>query len=442
MYIYKRHHFYTPNSTFFNFKDSNSHTPYNSMTKVSSFFSNVFMFVGGTLVTLVIILALWSFIKTPNFSTINLDFNLDQEGSTNFYDEPNLSYTIEKPIQNWDDKRRQWFNLHPSFKLEGQKDRVLIVSGSQSTPCKNPIGDHLLLRFFKNKVDYSRIHGYDVFYNNVLLEPKMFFFWAKLPAIRAAMVAHPEAEWIWWVDSDAAFTDMDFKLPLEKYKNHNFVVYGWPKLIYEKKSWTGINAGVFLIRNCEWSMDLIEAWAKMGPQSPEYNKWGEILRATFKDKNFPQSDDQSGLSYLLLKEKDKWGEKIYIESEYYFQGYWVDIIDTLDNITNKYFEIEKKIPILRRRHAEKVVSEIKVWEEYLIKDNYSIRRPFVTHFTGCEPCSGDYNPIYSWETCYNAMQKALNFADNQVLRKYGFVHNNLLDSSSVKPLPFDYPSNI
>lgn len=54
------------------------------------------------------------------------------------------------------------------------------------------------------------------------------------------MVAHPEAEWIWWVDSDAVFTDMDFKLPLDKYKNHNFVIYGWPKLIYEKKSWTGM----------------------------------------------------------------------------------------------------------------------------------------------------------------------------------------------------------
>lgn len=162
-----------------------------------------------------------------------------------------LSYTIEKPIQNWDDKRRKWLNLHPSFNIEGQKEHILIVSGSQSTPCKNPIGDHLLLRFFKNKVDYSRIHGYDIFYNNVLLQPKMFFFWAKLPAIRAAMVAHPEAEWIWWVDSDAVFTDMDFKLPLDKYKNHNFVIYGWPKLIYEKKSWTGINAGVFLIRNCQ-----------------------------------------------------------------------------------------------------------------------------------------------------------------------------------------------
>ncbi|KAK4366361.1 hypothetical protein RND71_014241 [Anisodus tanguticus] len=269
----------------------------------------------------------------------------------------------------------------------------------------------------------------------------MFFFWAKLPAVRAAMVAHPEAEWIWWVDSDAAFTDMDFKLHLKKYKDHNFVVYGWPKLIYEKKSWTGINAGVFLIRNCQWSVDLIEAWAKTGTTITIIRSWGEILRTTFKDKNFPQSDDQSGLSYLLLKDRDKNRDKIYIESEYYFQGYWVDIIGTLDNITDKYIGIEKNVNILRRRHAEKV-SELYVslWEEYLMKD--SLRRPFLTQFTGCEPCSGDHNAIYSWETCYDATQKALNFMDNQVLRKYGFIHKDLLDSSSVFPLPFDFPSNL
>ncbi|XP_016481083.1 putative glycosyltransferase 7 [Nicotiana tabacum] len=417
-------------------------------TKVSSFFSDWFVFVGGTLVALLVLLALWSFISpNPSFSTIiisksnTLDFNLNQDSqeAASFYDDPDLNYSIEKPIKNWDEKRNKWLKLHPTFN-PGIKERILVVSGSQSTPCKNPIGDHLLLRFFKNKVDYCRIHGYDIFYNNVLLQPKMFFFWAKMPAVKAAMVAHPEAEWIWWVDSDAAFTDMDFKLPLDKYKDHNFVVYGWPKLIYEKKSWTGLNAGVFLIRNCQWSMDLIETWAKMGPQSTEYDKWGQTLQSTFKDKNFPQSDDQSGLSYLLLKEKDKWGDKIYLESEYYFQGYWVDIIGQLDNITDKYLGIEKKMPSLRRRHAEKVSERYgKLWEEYLIKDKW--RRPFITHFTGCEPCSGDHNPIYSWETCYNAMQKTLNFADNQVLRNYGFVHKDLLDSSSVSPLSFDFPSN-
>lgn len=75
----------------------------------------------------------------------------------------------------------------------------------------------MLLRLFKNKVDYCRLHGIEIFYNNVLLHPKMFGFWAKYPVVKAAMLAHPEVEWIWWVDSDAVFTDMEFKLPLERY---------------------------------------------------------------------------------------------------------------------------------------------------------------------------------------------------------------------------------
>ncbi|KAK4434850.1 putative glycosyltransferase 7 [Sesamum alatum] len=183
----------------------------------------------------------------------------------------------------------------------------------------------------------------------------------------------------------------------------------------------------------------------MGPQAPEYDKWGEIQRATFRDKLFPKSDDQSGLVYLLLKEKEKWGDKIYVESEYYFEGYWMEIVGKFDNITDKYTEIEKGVGgALRRRHAEKVSGSYgRVWEEYLKEAGYgreSWRRPFITHFTGCQPCIGDHNQMYSGQTCFDAMQKALTFADNQVLRSYGFVHPDLLDPSTVDPLPFDYPA--
>uniref|UniRef100_M1BXL0 Uncharacterized protein n=2 Tax=Solanum tuberosum TaxID=4113 RepID=M1BXL0_SOLTU len=436
----------------------------NCRSKISSIFSDGFLFAGASIVALLVVWAFWSFMSTspnadPSFlitsadqnsalktpvDPVSLGFNLRYDPpDPTFYDHPDLSYTMEKPIKNWDEKRRQWLNLHPSF-IPGAEERILMVSGSQSTPCKNPIGDHLLLRFFKNKVDYCRIHGYDIFYNNILLQPKMWSFWAKMPAIKAAMIAHPETEWIWWVDSDAAFTDMDFKLPLDRYKDHNFVVHGWEKLLYEQQSWTSINAGVFLIRNCQWSMDLMEAWAKMGPQSPEYDKWGEILRTTFKDKIFQESDDQSGLAYLLLKEKEKWGNKIYVEGGYYFEGYWVEIVGTYDNITDRYLAIEKSEARLRRRHAERVSeSYASVWEEHLKEagyGRYSWRRPFITHFTGCQPCSGDHNQMYSGETCFDAMQKALNFADNQVLRKYGYMHKDLLDSSSVFPVPFNFPA--
>ncbi|KAL7090139.1 hypothetical protein ACP275_12G021900 [Erythranthe tilingii] len=440
----------------------------NGRSKAASFFSDGFFFVGGGLVAFLLVWALWSFFAlspsptptpTPTFSTSSFSAAVPEscDGGVSgpnlrydppeksFYDDPKLSYTIDTPpVKNWDEKRREWLKQHPSF-AAGADRRILLVTGSQPTPCKNPIGDYLLLKLFKNKVDYCRRHGIDIFYNNVLLHPKMFSFWAKTPTVKAAMLAHPEAEWIWWVDSDAAFTDMDFELPLEKYNHHNMVIHGWSHLIYEKQSWTSINAGVFLIRNSQWAMDFMDTWARMGPQSPEYDKWGEIQKSTFKDKIFPESDDQSGLVYLLLKDKDKWGDKIYLESGYYFEGYWMEIVGNFENITERYKQVEAAEGRLRRRHAEKVSEGyVPVWEEHLKEAGYgrgSWRRPFITHFTGCQPCSGDHNQMYSGQTCFDAMQKALIFADNQVLRSYGYVHPDLLDPSTVVPLPFDYPAS-
>ncbi|KAL3702059.1 hypothetical protein R1sor_020081 [Riccia sorocarpa] len=52
------------------------------------------------------------------------------------------------------------------------------------------------------------------------------------------------------------FTDMKFELLLDSYENYNMVVHGWYDMIYEKKSWVGLNTGRFVIRNCQWSLDL------------------------------------------------------------------------------------------------------------------------------------------------------------------------------------------
>lgn len=418
--------------------------------KTFSLIADGFLFVGGMSLAISLIWLLLSSIDPNPFETTtntteptsndvvqgsNSPSGVDPPELT-FYDDPNLSYSIENPIKNWDQKRQQWLKYHPNV-AQGMDTRVLIVTGSQPSVCRNPSGDHLQLRLFKNKVDYGRIHGHEIFYNNALLHPKMTGFWAKYPLVKSAMLAHPEAEWVWWVDSDAVFTDMEFKLPLEKYDNYNLVVHGWSHLVYDNNSWTSLNAGVFLIRNCQWSMELIEAWTRMGPQSPDYEEWGKTQKSILKDKLYPESDDQAALIYLLLKEKEKWGEKIFTESEYNFEGYWLGLVDKLDNITKRYVEIEQKVGILRRRHAEKVSEYYGLVREEYLKD--VIRRPFVIHFTGCEPCTGDHNPIYTWEACWNGMQKALNFADNQVLRRFGFFHPDLLNSSLVSSLPFDFP---
>ncbi|KAK2981202.1 hypothetical protein RJ640_030591 [Escallonia rubra] len=426
-------------------------------SKVVSFLKARLPFVGGALaVSLFLAWALWSSanlgfsMSTPmrseaknvsaTYCTIDAKQQYDPPEET-FYDDPRLSYSIEERVKNWDEKRREWLKHHPSFNA-GVSDRIFVLTGSQPSPCYNPTGDYLHLKLFKNKVDYCRIHGYGIFYNNAILHPKMPSYWAKTPLLRAAMTAHPEAEWILWVDSDAVFTDMEFKLPLDRYKNHNLVVDGWPDLIYEKRSWIGLNAGVLLFRNCQWSMDFMDDWASMGPQSPDYEKWGQVLKSTLKDKTYPISDDQSALVYLLLKQEYISGKKIYLENEYCFQCYWARVVNQLDDVTEKYVEIEKRESRLRRRHAE-VVSESygALREQYLQEAWYGKetgRKPFITHFTGCQPCSGDHNPKYAGDSCHDGMARALNFADNQVLRNYGFVHS-YLNSSSVTAVPFDSP---
>lgn len=355
-----------------------------------------------------------------------------------FYDDPKVGYTIEKSIKNWDTKRRDWLRLHPSYALRS-KERVFVVTGSQQWPCKSPVGDHLLLRLFKNKVDYCRINGFDLFYNNALLHPTMVTYWAKIPMVRAAMVAHPESEWIFWIDSDAVFTDMEFKPPLERYKKHNLVVDGWPNLIYEKKSWIAVNAGVFLIRNCQWSIDFLDIWANMGPKSPDYEKWGQILKSTLSDKTYPESDDQSALIYLLLKEKEKWAKKIYIENKYTLSGYWAGVVNNLEKIDESYSKIENLASEMKRRHAEKVNEYYADIKDRYIHEHGGEKRPFVTHFTGCQPCSGEH-PGYTDKACWEGMEKVLNFADNQVLKNYGFVRPDIKNTSSILPLPVDVPA--
>ncbi|KAJ8772979.1 hypothetical protein K2173_028156 [Erythroxylum novogranatense] len=310
---------------------------------------------------------------------------------------PNSTYTLGPKIANWDRERNVWLRQNPEFPshFANGKPRILLLSGSPPNPCDNPIGDHYLLKAVKNKIDYCRIHGIEIVYNMAHLDKELAGYWAKLPMIRRLMLSHPEVEWIWWMDSDAMFTDMVFEIPLSKYSKHNLVIHGYPDLLFDQKSWIALNTGSFLFRNCQWSLDLLDAWAPMGPKGPIREEAGKILTANLKGRPEFEADDQSALIYLLLSQKDQWMDKVYIENQYYLHGYWAGLVDRYEEM------IEKHHPGLGDE-----------------------RWPFVTHFVGCKPCGsyGDY-PV---ERCLKSMERAFNFADNQVLKLYGFGHRGLL----------------
>ncbi|XP_068657117.1 probable xyloglucan 6-xylosyltransferase 5 [Aristolochia californica] len=309
---------------------------------------------------------------------------------------PNVTYTLGPNITDWDEQRRQWLSQNPQFpNFVRGKPRILLVTGSPPSPCDNAIGDHYLLKGIKNKIDYCRIHGIEIIYNMAHLDKELAGYWAKLPLIRRLMLSHPEVEWIWWMDSDALFTDMVFEIPLQKYENYNFVLHGYPDLLFDKHSWIALNTGSFLFRNCQWSLDLLDAWAPMGPKGPIRDEAGKVLTAYLDGRPAFEADDQSALIYLLITRKDEWLDKVFVENQYYLHGYWVGLVDKYEEMLEKYH------PGLGDE-----------------------RWPFVTHFVGCKPC-GSYGD-YPLQRCLKSMERAFNFADNQVLQIYGFKHRGLL----------------
>ncbi|KAF6142488.1 hypothetical protein GIB67_039452 [Kingdonia uniflora] len=103
----------------------------------------------------------------------------------------------------------------------------------------------------------------------------------------------------------------------------------------------------------------------MGSKGNIRTEAGKVLTRELKDRPVFEADDQSAMVYLLATQREKWCDKVYLESGCLL----------------------------------------------------------VTHFVGCKPCGkfGDY-PV---ERCLKQMNRAFNFCDNQILQIYGFTHKTL-----------------
>ncbi|BBN02855.1 xyloglucan 6-xylosyltransferase [Marchantia polymorpha subsp. ruderalis] len=306
-------------------------------------------------------------------------------------------YSLGSKISDWD-KQRQDFAEDSAVTGLPKKSGIFLVSGQQPTSCSNAMGDHYYLKFLKNRVDYCRLHGIrNHLYNMADIDEGVNRVWAKLPVLRTLMLEHPDVEWFLWIDSDALITNMNYEVPLRRYKNHNFVIHGIKDLVYGKKQWSGVTTGAFLIRNCQWSLDFLEAWAVMADKKYE-EKWGTFLsdHLTERPRNQP-AEDQSAAVYTLANEPTKWSSKVYLEKADDMSRFW------------KQVDFSK------------------------LRDDPSLPKAFVTHFAGCQSCTGGATNA-SIAVCQAGMEKAFNFADNQVLARYGYLHSDLT-SYAVKPLP-------
>ncbi|ONM36759.1 putative xyloglucan 6-xylosyltransferase 5 [Zea mays] len=198
------------------------------------------------------------------------------------------NYRLQPRVTRWKAKRRRWLHQNPGFPSRDARGgpRVLLVTASPQGPCGSPDGDRFLLRATKNRLDYCRLHGVDMVHATARLEdPELRSAgygdgWAKLALLRRLMLAHPEVEWLWWLDVGALVTDMGFELPLARYEGAHLVVRGDSYQLFQRRAWDAASTASFLLRNCQWSLDLLDAWVVMAPKGRARHDAGELLTAT------------------------------------------------------------------------------------------------------------------------------------------------------------------
>ncbi|KAK4791236.1 hypothetical protein SAY86_031649 [Trapa natans] len=89
--------------------------------------------------------------------------NADEEQSDHNKANPSQPYMIGRKISKWDQLRAEWLKNNPSRPSTvgpSKMPRVLLVTGSSSELCENPVGDHLLLKSIKNKMDYDQSYKF------------------------------------------------------------------------------------------------------------------------------------------------------------------------------------------------------------------------------------------------------------------------------------------
>ena len=98
----------------------------------------------------------------------------------------------------------------------------------------------------ENRKIYCRKHNYIWRCLYKTLDPSRHPVWSKILWL-IQLIQEKKYDWIQWTDADSIVANMSIKI------EHLIMLAPFSNVIVSKDWWTGLNAGQFLIRSCEWS---------------------------------------------------------------------------------------------------------------------------------------------------------------------------------------------
>ncbi|KAK9789231.1 hypothetical protein WJX73_005530 [Symbiochloris irregularis] len=212
---------------------------------------------------------------------------------------------------------------------ERSTDRLVMLSGIPTSPCTLPWGDHFVSLATQNKQDWCRLHGHEFHVMasscDLRIRPGP---WQKIAMMRQALdeVSRDRAEWIAWIDMDIILGDIAFTFPLDKanYTGRDIITWGGRKAILAGDAYNGINTGVMLLRNTDFTRHIMDLTLHFG-QFPVNMSTEQVLK-----DNLPTYDigmlEQMSMVYVL-KQRPEYIPRLYFEHGYCFNCWYQDLDD-------------------------------------------------------------------------------------------------------------------
>ena len=174
---------------------------------------------------------------------------------------------------------------------------------------------------------YCESYGYDYINYEYLIDESIPAQWNKILIIKKIL---PHYDWIMWIDADAIIMNHNVKLESIIDNNYDLIVNKVYCSELFPKSKYNINTGVFLIRNCDWSIDFLDNVFYDDNQFAN-NKFlgGEYEQGSFRE-------------YLNKVDPDT----VLLKEDSYFNKYWpqedlklIDILNNFDRYKGYYYGI-------------------------------------------------------------------------------------------------------
>lgn len=246
-------------------------------------------------------------------------------------------------------------------------EEVVLLIASDSKGNQGNSIPHFRERVVENRQEYADWHGYTL--HQVDFDDIDFpghVIWKKIPAIKRAFTANPEAKWVWWLDLDAII--MNAHVPLSTYLLHPLVLETKLQrnatvrhmnatlshadlraedvnLIFAADM-NGLNAGSLFFKRGDWTDMLLDAWTDPYVMEHHQTMGKEQDALIHMINHYEEVANHTGLvdqhvinGYSVGDEHMKWQEDDIVV---HFAGCWVD--NSCDARFEKMWSMRSPVP--------------------------------------------------------------------------------------------------